>query len=168
MRPRSPCSLPARSVPDFEAPPDPTSLHYDQSAENQLAATGGTPGAQHISLDQSLGGDWWSFFGSAKLDDVMRRAIDGNLDLAAADATIAQAAETVKAAEGGLYPQVDFGSQIKPPKDGSLTAAVDDEPLRGRPRRSVSISIFSAAPSGWWKSGAHSKISRSVASRPPT
>src|ERR1700689_3569530 len=98
--------------PDFDAPPEPTSQHYDQSAEDQLAATGGAPGVQHIRFDRKVGGDWWSGFGSAKLDEIMRRAIDGNLDLAAADATISQAAETVKVAEGGLYPQVDFGAQI--------------------------------------------------------
>jgi NodT family efflux transporter outer membrane factor (OMF) lipoprotein len=40
----------------------------------------------------------------------MRKAIDGNLDLAAADATIAQANETVAAAAGGLLPQVDFAA----------------------------------------------------------
>ena len=98
--------------PDFEEPPAPTSLHYDQSAENQLAATGGTVGVQHISFDRKVSGDWWSVFGSPKLDEVMHRAIDGNLDLAAADATIAQAAEAVKSAKGGLYPQVDYGARI--------------------------------------------------------
>ena len=98
--------------PDFEEPPKPESQHYDQIAENQLSPTSGTQGVQHISLDRKVEGDWWSVFGSAKLDDIMRRAIEGNLDLAAADATISQAAEAVKVAEGGLYPQIDFGAQI--------------------------------------------------------
>ncbi len=41
----------------------------------------------------------------------MRRAINGNLELVAADATIRQAASSVAAAEGALYPQVDFAAQ---------------------------------------------------------
>jgi NodT family efflux transporter outer membrane factor (OMF) lipoprotein len=98
--------------PDFEEPSKPASLHYDQSAENQLAAADGVPGIQRISVGRKVDGDWWSAFASAKLDDVMHRAIEGNLDLAAADATIAQASEAVRAAEGARYPQVDYGAQI--------------------------------------------------------
>ena len=41
----------------------------------------------------------------------MRTAIEGNLDLAAADATIAQANEAIAAARGSLRPQVDFGGE---------------------------------------------------------
>jgi NodT family efflux transporter outer membrane factor (OMF) lipoprotein len=98
--------------PDFEEPQKPASLHYDQSAEGRLAAADGAVKLQHVSFGRKLEGDWWSAFGSAKLDGVMHRAIDGNLDLAAADATIAQASEAVRAAEGGLYPQVDYGAQL--------------------------------------------------------
>ncbi len=97
--------------PDFEKPAAPASQHYDALAEHRLAGTGGPPGAQHVDLDKKVDGDWWSVFGSAKLDQVMRKAIDGNLDLEAADATIAQANEAVAAANGGLLPQVDFGAQ---------------------------------------------------------
>ncbi len=97
--------------PDFERPAVPASQHYDAQAEHQLVGTNGPVGAQHVDLDKKTDGDWWSAFGSAKLDQVMRKAIDGNLDLEAADATIAQADEAVAAAGGGLRPQVDFGAQ---------------------------------------------------------
>ncbi|MFI4981575.1 MAG: TolC family protein, partial [Nevskiales bacterium] len=97
--------------PDFERPAAPASRHYDAQAEQQLAAAGGPPGLQHVDLDRKVDGDWWSAFGSAKLDQVMHKAIDGNLDLEAADATIAQAGEAVAAARGGLSPQLDFGAQ---------------------------------------------------------
>lgn len=94
--------------PDFKAPPAPASQHYDQSAETAPTA----PGTETISFGREIRGEWWSAFGSPKLDDVMRRAIAGNLDLAAADATIAQAAEAVTATTGGLYPQLEYGAQI--------------------------------------------------------
>ncbi len=96
--------------PDFQRPTPLGSQHYDRQAEQQLAANDGTAGAQRISLAQKVEGNWWSSFRSAKLDGVMRKAIDGNLDLTAADATIAQANEAVAAARGGLRPQVDFGA----------------------------------------------------------
>lgn len=95
--------------PDFQKPVPLGSLHYDRQAEQQLA-TGQNADAPRIHLAQGIEGDWWSTFQSAKLDQVMRKAIDGNLDLTAADATIAQANETVAAARGTLRPQVDFGA----------------------------------------------------------
>lgn len=104
--------------PDFEKPAAPASQHYDVQAEHQLAGTGGPAGAQHVDLDKKVDGDWWSVFGSTKLDQVMRQAIDGNLDLEAADATIAQANEAVAAANGGLLPQADFGAQAARQRTG--------------------------------------------------
>src|SRR4051794_33898648 len=83
--------------PDFERPAPPVSQHYDVQAE------------QHVAFDGKIEGNWWSTFRSAKLEQTMRQAIAGNLDLAAADATISQANEAVIAARGGLYPQADFG-----------------------------------------------------------
>jgi NodT family efflux transporter outer membrane factor (OMF) lipoprotein len=98
--------------PNFEKPQKPASLHYDQRAEDQLAAAHGAPGVQRISFGREVEGDWWLSFASTKLNDVMRRAVSGNLDLAAADATIAQASEAVRAARGGFDPQIDYGAQI--------------------------------------------------------
>jgi NodT family efflux transporter outer membrane factor (OMF) lipoprotein len=95
--------------PDFARPTKLASVHYDRQAEQQLGAN--EAGAQRISLGTKGSGDWWSSFRSAKLDQVMHQAIDGNLDLVAADATIAQASEAVAASRGGLLPQVDFGGQ---------------------------------------------------------
>lgn len=92
--------------PDFKAPADSTSQHYDQQAEQSL----GRNGEQHIQYGKNISGQWWSALRSPKLDQVMRRAIDGNLELVAADATIRQAASSVAAAEGALYPQVDFAA----------------------------------------------------------
>lgn len=96
--------------PDFETPAASMSQHYDQQAEQRLGQGGNTPGEQRINLGKKVNGDWWTAFRSPKLDTLVRRAIDGNLELVAADATIRQAASSVAAAEGALYPQVDFGA----------------------------------------------------------
>lgn len=97
--------------PDYKEPPASLSQHYDQQAEQRLGEGGNKVAEQHIELGKKVSGDWWSAFHSPKLDKVVRRAIDGNLELVAADATIRQAASSVAAAEGALYPQVDFGAQ---------------------------------------------------------
>jgi NodT family efflux transporter outer membrane factor (OMF) lipoprotein len=101
--------LPGCTVgPNYIQPSAPVSKQYDQQAEKQLS----TNRTQRISPDQKITGDWWSAFNSAKLDQVMHLAIDSNFDLAAADATIAQANEAVTSAKGGLYPQVNYDAQI--------------------------------------------------------
>lgn len=97
--------------PDYKEPAQSLSQHYDQQAEQRLGEGGNKVAEQHIELGKKVNGDWWSAFHSPKLDKVVRRAIDGNLELVAADATIRQAASSVAAAEGALYPQVDFGAQ---------------------------------------------------------
>lgn len=97
--------------PNFERPAVPTSQHYDAQAEQELGGTNTTAGAPHVDLGKLVDGDWWSALGSAKLDEVMHKAIVGNLDLEAADATIAQANEAVAAVAGGLSPQAWFGAQ---------------------------------------------------------
>ena len=97
--------------PDYQMQPPSLSQHYDQQAEQRLGQGGNKPGEQRIDLGKKVNGDWWSAFRSPKLDKLVRRAIDGNLELVAADATIRQAASSVAAAEGALYPQVDFGAQ---------------------------------------------------------
>ncbi len=86
--------------PDYAPPAAPVSQHYDRQAEDRL------------SLNGKIDADWWSAFHSPKLDQTMQKAIDGSFDLAIADARLAQASEGVRAAAGGLYPQVDFGDQI--------------------------------------------------------
>ncbi|MFJ3486765.1 efflux transporter outer membrane subunit [Pseudomonas sp. NPDC090202] len=97
--------------PDFVRPNSDTSQHYDPQAEQRLGENGTGKGQQRIELGKPVSGNWWSTFQSAKLDQLVNRTINGNLDLVAADATIRQAASSVAAAEGVLYPQVDLGAQ---------------------------------------------------------
>jgi len=88
--------------PDFHRPAAIASAHYDRQAETQLAP--------RLTFGQRPGGDWWATLRSDKLDRVIHQAIAGNLDLAAADATIAQASEAIASARGALRPQVGFGA----------------------------------------------------------
>jgi NodT family efflux transporter outer membrane factor (OMF) lipoprotein len=76
-----------------------------------------TPGkgetAQHFALGKKVADDWWTLFQSKPLDDVLHQAVAGNLTVAAAQANLAQARETVNAAAGGLYPHVGFAASAE-------------------------------------------------------
>jgi NodT family efflux transporter outer membrane factor (OMF) lipoprotein len=120
--------------PDFERPAPPASQHYDTQAERRLAS--------RIDPAGKVAGDWWSTFQSAKLDQVMHAAIGGNLDLAATDATIAQANELVAAARGGLRPQVDLGSTVGRSRGVSGAAIVTSNFYAVGPQVSFDFDVF--------------------------
>jgi NodT family efflux transporter outer membrane factor (OMF) lipoprotein len=124
--------------PDFQPPASETSQHYDQQAEQRLDQNG----PQRIELGKAVTGDWWSTFKSPRLDQVVRRAIDGNLELVAADATIRQAAASVSAAEGALYPQVDLAAQGGRQKTHNAPQTSVDNFYAIGPRVSFDLDVF--------------------------
>jgi NodT family efflux transporter outer membrane factor (OMF) lipoprotein len=123
--------------PDFQRPDAPASKHYDMQAEKSLAS-----GTQHIDFDNKIDGHWWAPFGSRKLDEVMRKAIDGNLALEAADATIAQANEAATAVAGASGPQADFGAQGGRQRAGSATGTGTSNFYAVGPRVSFDLDLF--------------------------
>jgi NodT family efflux transporter outer membrane factor (OMF) lipoprotein len=128
--------------PEFKHPAVQSSQHYDREAEHQLTQTAGSTSSPHVSLDKKVEGDWWSTFRSPKLDRVMRQAIDGNLDLVAADATIARATEAVAAAAGGRYPQLDFGAAIARQRVAGPPQALTGSSYAIGPQVSFDLDLF--------------------------
>lgn len=96
--------------PDYQRPADTPSSHYDTDAEHALDGSH-TGGAPRVGYDATIDADWWTLFHAPRLDQVVHKALDGNLDLDAANATIAQANEAIAAAGGALMPQVGFAAQ---------------------------------------------------------
>jgi NodT family efflux transporter outer membrane factor (OMF) lipoprotein len=102
--------------PNFHRPAAPATPAYrptgestpvgtaDAAAQRRAPAAGAY--AQRIQLGAPATPEWWTLFGSPQLDELMRRAIADNRDLAAAKATLAQARELVAAQTGQLYPQI--------------------------------------------------------------
>ncbi|HTV77965.1 MAG TPA: efflux transporter outer membrane subunit [Steroidobacteraceae bacterium] len=85
--------------PDFRSPQAPAVETYraaDESAGGQFDL--GAPVAQA----------WWSVFGSADLNAVIRQSVAGNQTLAGAVASLQQAQELANAATGNRYPQVSL------------------------------------------------------------
>ena len=102
--------------PNFHRPAAPAAPAYRPAGESAPVGTAAaaaqrrapTAGAfaQRIQLGAPAVPEWWTLFASPQLDDLMRRAIADNHDLAAAKATLAQARELVAAQSGQLYPQI--------------------------------------------------------------
>lgn len=88
--------------PDFQRPQAPDTKAYTSEPLASLQDGSG----QQLAAGQNPTVDWWNGFHSAALDSTMQQAVTGNRSLAAAQATLAQARETVNASAGALYPQV--------------------------------------------------------------
>ncbi|HWK45956.1 MAG TPA: efflux transporter outer membrane subunit [Stellaceae bacterium] len=66
--------------------------------------TGGT--AQHLGVGRDIPGDWWTLFRSPRIEALVTQALKANPDLAAAQATLLEAKETMRAEEGAFFPSI--------------------------------------------------------------
>jgi NodT family efflux transporter outer membrane factor (OMF) lipoprotein len=85
--------------PNFTAPPPPSTSRYTlQPVPEAVNASAGTP----------EGGYWWQLLQSPRLDATVRAALDGNRDLRATRATLAQADALTRASDAALYPALSL------------------------------------------------------------
>ncbi|HTP40688.1 MAG TPA: efflux transporter outer membrane subunit [Steroidobacteraceae bacterium] len=99
--------------PDFVRPPPPTTPVYSHAQLPTLAAAGLTLQAGAPVRD------WWTVFGSQRLNDTMQLALQGNRDLAAAQQTLAQAAELARASTGDEWPALSLDASAGRQKLGA-------------------------------------------------
>jgi NodT family efflux transporter outer membrane factor (OMF) lipoprotein len=94
--------------PDFHAPEAPPSMRFTEAALPDRTVSAITPGgsAQHLTLDRDIPGAWWELFHSTQITTLVTQALKANPDIAAAQATLLQAEEDVRAEQGALLPQV--------------------------------------------------------------
>jgi NodT family efflux transporter outer membrane factor (OMF) lipoprotein len=91
--------------PDFRRPDAPRVGRY--TPQRLQIESGATPGAdQQIVSGEDPQQQWWRLFQSDALDALVKRAIEGNRTLVAANATLAEAQELARAQAGSLYPQL--------------------------------------------------------------
>jgi NodT family efflux transporter outer membrane factor (OMF) lipoprotein len=74
----------------------------------QLESATQPPDAQHLALGDELSRDWWQLFGSTTIDAVVRRAIAGNRDVAAAAVDLQQARDLTAAQSESVGPQAEL------------------------------------------------------------
>ncbi len=105
------CCLAACAVgPDFVRPEAPGSQRYTYE-EGPSATIGAEGGAQHFERGATLAADWWRLFGSPKLNGIIVQAIANNPTLQAAQASLHQSEDNLRAGYGIFYPQISAGFQ---------------------------------------------------------
>ncbi len=101
--------------PDFHRPAAPGQAGY--TPEPLQLATAGTAvfggEAQRFVPGGDLSGAWWTLFRSRPLNDLIDQALQGNPDVAAAQAALRQANENVYAGQGSLFPTLGASAQIE-------------------------------------------------------
>jgi NodT family efflux transporter outer membrane factor (OMF) lipoprotein len=92
--------------PDFDRPAPPSTSGY--MAPNDAVAR-----EQQVALGEQVAADWWRYFGSAELDQVMRMAVAGNPSIQAAEATLAALQQQIRSTRAGSSPQVSLNAGVE-------------------------------------------------------
>lgn len=129
--------------PDFSAPAKPSTDRYIAAAEVVPPNDAG-PGAprQTTVVGTKVAGDWWTLFHSSQIDDLVKTAIAENHTLEGARARLASAREEVIAANGGLYPHLNFNAGLT--REKISTAAFGLKP--GTIKLPPNVNLYSVGP----------------------
>ena len=99
--------------PDFKQPEAPRASTYTENALTQkLALAPGVPGGtdQEFVEGADIQAQWWELYKSPELDVLIKKALQQNPSLGAADAALRAAQENVSAQIGGQYfPAIGLG-----------------------------------------------------------
>jgi len=95
--------------PDFVRPKPPATERYtpQPTPPSTVQADGG---AQRFDPTAHIAADWWRLFKSEQIDALVKEAIAGNPNLQAAQASLRQSQDNLRAGYGVFYPQVDAGA----------------------------------------------------------
>ncbi len=94
--------------PDYHPPAAPDVTGFTEHALPSRTAAAATPGgaSQSLIAGRDIPGDWWALFHSPQISDLVTRALAANPDVGAAQATLREARENLRAEQGSQYPQV--------------------------------------------------------------
>jgi NodT family efflux transporter outer membrane factor (OMF) lipoprotein len=95
--------------PNFKPPAAPATDGYTREPlPSQTETIGGRGGeAQRFQFGRDLSGEWWTLFGSPKLDALIAEAMANYPDITAQQAALRAARESVRAEEGIFFPQFE-------------------------------------------------------------
>jgi NodT family efflux transporter outer membrane factor (OMF) lipoprotein len=94
--------------PDFRSPPAPQTSGYGRDPPPAQTASVDVAGgeAQRFQFGRDLPGQWWSLFGSSKLDALVQAALSKYPDIDAQQAALAAAREDLRVGKGVFPPHV--------------------------------------------------------------
>jgi NodT family efflux transporter outer membrane factor (OMF) lipoprotein len=95
--------------PDFIKPLSPEVSRYtrEKATDTTVVANGQ---AQHFVLGAELRADWWHLFQSESLNVIVQQAIANNPTLQAAEASLRQSQDNLRAGNGVFFPQIDVSA----------------------------------------------------------
>lgn len=96
--------------PDFKAPAAPVAKTYGSEALPGTTEVAGGQ-AQRFSTDTRLPTDWWRLFGSPELDALVEQALAHNPGVQAAEASLRQSQDNLRAGQGVFFPQLGLNAQ---------------------------------------------------------
>jgi len=127
--------------PDFKQPAAPkTSTYTESTLSKQLATAPGVPGgsSQEFIEGADIEAQWWELYKSPELDALIKKALEQNPTLGAADAALRVAQENVNAQVGGQYfPSVGLA--------GAATRQLQPSAIYGLPYGSDTYSLFNTS-----------------------
>ena len=109
--------------PDYKPAPAPETPSFTETALPGQTAASATPGgtAQRFAEGRDIPGDWWTAFHSPEINALVTQALKANPDVAAAQATLREAHQTLRAEQGAQLPQLS-GSLSSERQQESLSA----------------------------------------------
>jgi NodT family efflux transporter outer membrane factor (OMF) lipoprotein len=110
--------------PNFHKPAAPAGAAYAPSPLPEASASAPIHGgeAQHYIAGRDIPFEWWELFQSPALNSLIDKAFKANPTIAAAQAALAQAQETVRAQQGYFFPSIGATYQAERHKiSGNLT-----------------------------------------------
>jgi NodT family efflux transporter outer membrane factor (OMF) lipoprotein len=113
--------------PDFLPPPAGPTRHYS-SGTDPVATVSAEGVVQHLSLAAELPADWWRLFGNAQIDALVRDGLTASPTIAAAEANLRAAQNSLRAGQGIFFPQVSAsaGASREHPSPGATTAPLSE------------------------------------------
>ena len=97
--------------PDFTRPAAPAGARYLPRGDLP-ASTSAIGRTQHFRYGADIDASWWRGFHSPAINTLVEAAIVGNPDLKAAQASLAQAQDNLRAGQGIFFPQLQGGFDV--------------------------------------------------------
>jgi NodT family efflux transporter outer membrane factor (OMF) lipoprotein len=118
--------------PNFTPPTPPSTTGYISPSDAPLRkdAAGSATATQSVALGESVTAEWWTLFRSPEVDALVKEAIANSPTLESAAARLTAAQESVAAASGALYPQVDFGASATRGKINAASYGLNPDTVR--------------------------------------
>jgi len=127
--------------PDFKQPDAPNTSRYTETTIPQKLATApGVPGGtdQEFIEGADIEAQWWELFKSPELDVLIKKALQQNPNLGAADAALRASQENVSAQIGGQYfPAIGL--------NGGATRQLQPAAIYGLPFGSDTYNLYNAS-----------------------